>query len=331
MSDRRPTMHDVARVAGVSPATVSRVVNNERYVRAETRAVVETAIAGLGFQRNEAARALRPGQTTETIALVIEDVANPFWSAVTHGAEEVARKYGHMVVVGSTRSSYERERDLLRDLVLRRRVDGVLVVPTAEGQAALHAELSRWVPIVFIDRTPAGVPADAVVLDNAGGARRAVEHLLAAGHRRIAYIGGNPSVTTGARRLAGYRQALKRAGVPFDRSLVRMNVSTVADARAAAADLLADRIDAIFADNNRMCVGALHAVHDSRRPIGTAAFDDVEFADLLPRPVTLVTYDAVDLGAHAAEMLFARINGEAGPPRRSILRTTLVTRGGGLH
>jgi LacI family transcriptional regulator len=328
MSERRPTMHDVARAAGVSPATVSRVVNKERYVREETRVVVETAIAGLGFQRNEAARALRPGQTTETIALVIEDVANPFWSAVAHGAEEVARRHRHMVVVGSTRGDYDRERNLLRDLVLRRRVDGVLVVPTAEGQADLHAELSRWVPMVFIDRTPAGVPADAVVLDNAAGARRAVEHLLTQGHRRIAYIGGSTKVTTGARRLAGYRQALKQAGVPFDRSLVRLNVATVADAKAAAAELLGGRIDAIFADNNRMCVGALHAVNDCRRPVGTAAFDDVEFADLLPRPLTLVTYDATELGTCAAEMLFARINGEGGPPRRSILRTTLVTRGG---
>ncbi len=328
MSDRRPTMHDVARAAGVSPATVSRVVNNERYVRARTREQVESAIAGLGFQRNEAARALRPGQTTETIALVIEDVANPFWSAVTHGAEEVARKYRHMVVVGSTRSSYDRERDLLRDLVLRRRVDGVLVVPTADAQTDLHAELSRWVPMVFIDRTPVGVPADAVVLDNAGGARRAVTHLIDQGHRRIAYIGGSPSVTTGARRLAGYRQALRQAGLPFDRSLVRMNVFSVADARAVAAELLSGSADAIFADNNRMCVGMLHAVHDCRRVVGTAAFDDVEFADLLPRPITLVTYDATELGAHAAEMLFARINGEEGPPRRSVLRTTLVTRGG---
>ncbi|MEV6493407.1 LacI family DNA-binding transcriptional regulator [Actinoplanes sp. NPDC051633] len=328
MSQRRPTMHDVARAAGVSPATVSRVVNNERYVREQTRALVESAIAGLGFQRNEAARALRPGQTTETIALVIEDLANPFWSAVAHGAEEVARRHGHMVVVGSTRGSYDRERDLLRDLVLRRRVDGVLVVPTAEAQADLHAELSRWVPVVFIDRTPSGVPADAVVLDNSGGARRAVEHLLTRGHRRIAYIGGSPKVTTGARRLAGYRQALKGAGVPFDRSLVRMNVATVSEARAAATDLLGGRIDAIFADNNRMCVGTLHAVHDSRQPVETAAFDDVELADLLPRPVTLVTYDPTELGTCGADMLFARINGASGPPRRTVLRTTLVTRGG---
>jgi LacI family transcriptional regulator len=330
MSQRRPTMHDVARVAGVSAATVSRVVNNERYVREDTRTAVERAIAELGFQRNEAARALRPGQTSDTIALVIEDVSNPFWSAITHGAEEVARKHEHMLVVGSTRQSYDRERDLLRDLVLRRRVDGVLVVPTAHAQHELHAELSRWAPIVYIDRTPTGVEADAVVLDNQGGARSAVEHLVKQGHRRIAYVGGDPSVATGARRLAGYRQALRRAGISFDKSLVRLNVHTVADALAAATDLLTGTppVDAIFADNNRMCVGVLHALHDTGRPAGLAAFDDVELAALLPHPVALVTYDAVELGAHAAELLFARINGTDGPARRTVHRTTLITHDG---
>jgi LacI family transcriptional regulator len=331
MSQRRPTMHDVARVAGVSPATVSRVVNNERYVREDTRTSVEAAIAELGFQRNEAARALRPGQTADTIALVIEDVANPFWSAITHGAEEVARRHQHMLVVGSTRHSHDRERDLLRDLVLRRRVDGLLVVPTGHPQPELHAELSRWAPIVYIDRTPAGVSADAVVLDNQGGARRAVGHLIEQGHRRIAYVGGDPSVATGARRLAGYRQALKRAGIGFDRALVRLNAHTVADALATATDLLTgpQPVDAIFADNNRMCVGVLHALHDTGRRAGLAAFDDVELAALLPYPVALVTYDAAELGAHAAELLFARINGADGPARRTVHRTTLVTRGGG--
>jgi len=333
MSQRRPTMHDVARAAGVSPATVSRVVNNERYIREQTRAAVERAIAELGFQRNEAARSLRPGQTTDTVALIIEDVANPFWSAVTDGAEEVARRHQHMLVVASTRQSYDRERDLLRDLVLRRRVDGLLVVPTAHNQHELHAELSRWAPMVFIDRTPVGVPADAVVLDNLGGARGAVEHLLAQGHRRIAYVGGDPSVTTGARRLAGYKQALKRAGVGFDRSLVRLNVHTVADALATATGLLAESpaVDAVFADNNRMCVGVLQAVHEHPGGAGrvaVAGFDDIELAALLPEPVTLVTYDATAMGAHAAELLFARMNGADGPPRRSTHRTTRVTRGG---
>jgi LacI family transcriptional regulator len=341
MSQRRPTMHDVARVAGVSPATVSRVVNQERYVREETRAAVERAIAELGFQRNEAARTLRPGQTTDTIALIIEDVANPFWSAITDGAEQVARRHRHMLVVGSTRHSYDREQELLRDLVLRRRVDGVLVVPTGQPQHQLHAELSRWAPIVFIDRKPVGVAADAVLLDNLGGARGAVEHLIGLGHRRIAYIGGDPAVTTGAKRLAGYKQALKQAGLPVVPALIRLGVHTVADARQAAAELLAGAgpgpasraggagpVDAIFADNNRMAVGVLEALHEHDGPIGLAAFDDVELAALLSRPVALVTYDAVELGARAAELLFARINGAAGPPKRSVHRTTLVTRGG---
>jgi LacI family transcriptional regulator len=331
MSQRRPTMHDVARVAGVSPATVSRVVNNERYIREETRTAVERAIAELGFQRNEAARALRPGQTSDTVALVIEDLANPFWSAIAHGAEEVARKHQHMLVIGSTRQSYDRERDLLRDLVLRRRVDGLLVVPTAHTQHELHAELSRWAPMVFLDRTPVGVAADAVVLDNLGGARGAVEHLIDHGYRRIAYLGGDPLVTTGSRRLAGYKQALKRAGLAVETSLIRMNVHTVADARATAAELLGARppVDAIFADNNRMCVGVLHAVHDcDAGQVGVAAFDDIELGELLPHPVALVTYDASELGAHAAELLFARIGGSTGPPKRSVHRTALITRGG---
>jgi LacI family transcriptional regulator len=327
MAERRPTMHDVARAAGVSPATVSRVVNNERYIREETRAAVERAIAELGFQRNEAARALRPGQTTDTIALIIEDVANPFWSAVTDGAEQVARRHQHMLVVGSTRHSYDRERELLRDLVLRRRVDGVLVVPTAQPQHELHAELSRWAPIVFIDRRPVGVAADSVLLDNQGGARAAVEHLIGQGHRRVAYIGGDPTVTTGAKRLAGYKKALKQHGLPVDPALIRLNVHTVAEAQLVATQLLATA-DAVFADNNRMAVGVLHALHEHGGPIGLAAFDDVELAALLSRPVALVTYDATELGAHAAELLFARINGSAGPPKRSVHRTTLVTRGG---
>ena len=327
MAQRRPTMHDVARAAGVSPATVSRVVNNERYIREETRAAVERAIADLGFERNEAARSLRPGQNTDTIALVIDDAANPFWSAVTDGAEEVARRHQHMLVVASTRQSYERERDLLRDLVLRRRVDGLLVVPAAHTQHELHTELGRWAPMVFLDRTPSGVPADAVVLDNRGGTRGAVESLIAQGCRRIAYIGGDPNVTTGKHRLAGYREALKRAGLAYDRTIVRLNTHTVEEARTAAVALLGDGVDAVFADNNRMSVGVLHAVHQIRT-IPVAGFDDVELADLLPHPIALVTYDATAFGAHAAELLFARMGGAHGPPRRSVHRTTLLIRGG---
>jgi LacI family transcriptional regulator len=323
----QPTMRDVARLAGVSAATVSRVVNNERYIRPETREGVERAIAELGFHRNESARALRPGQATETVALIIEDVGNPFWSAITRGAEDVARRHRHLLVVGSTGQSYDRECELLRNLV-RRRVDGLLVVPTAHAHNELHAEMGKWAPMVFIDRAPARVSADSVVLDNYGGARDAVAHLVSLGHRRIAYIGGDPSVGTGARRIAGYRQALKTAGIRYDAELVRLGVHTVEAADATATQLLAaDLVDAVFADNNRMCVGVLQAVHKRGGQVGIAAFDDLELADLLPRPVALVTYDAFQLGAEAAELLFARIRGATGPARRIVHRTKLVQRG----
>ncbi|WP_345005804.1 LacI family DNA-binding transcriptional regulator [Dactylosporangium siamense] len=318
----------MAVLAGVSPATVSRVVNDERYIRPETRYAVERAITELGFHRNELARGLRPGQTTETVALLIEDPANPFWSGVTRGAEETARRHQHMLVVGSTGQRFEQERDLLRDLV-RRRVDGLLVTPTAHDHVDLHAELARWAPMVFIDRVPQGVPADSVVLDNYGGAREAVAHLTAQGRRRIGYIGGDPAVFTGADRLAGYRRAVEDAGLGYDPVLVSLDNHTVEAARAAATALLDGpaAADAIFADNNRICVGVLHAVA-GRDEVGVAGFDDLELVDLLPRPVPLVTYDTVELGRRAAELLFGRIAGETGPTTQVLLPTRLVLRGG---
>ena len=328
MPPQQPTMRDVARLAGVSAATVSRVVNNERYIRPETRASVQRAIAELGFQRNEIARTLRPGQTAETIGLVIEDPANPFWSAITCGAEETARRYQHMLVVGSTGLSFDQERDLLRDLV-RRRVDGLLVVPTPHVHHELHAELARWVPMVFIDRAPRGVPADSVVLDNRGGARDAVAYLLSRGYERIAYVGGDPAVRTGASRLAGYKLALKSAGLTYDRKLVSLGNYTVEAARAATTELVSGpaEADAVFADNNRMCLGVLHALDRHGPDIGVAGFDDVELADLLPRPIALVTYDAVEMGRHAAELLFSRIGGGSGPFKRAVHPTRIVLRG----
>lgn len=332
MSLSQPTMRDVAKAAGVSVATVSRVINNERYVRADTRERVGEAIAALGFQRNEIARTLRPGQTTETVALVIEDVSNPFYSGVTHGVEEVARQRQHMLVVGSTQLEFERERDLLHDLV-RRRVDGLIVVPTPDDHAGLHERLSRWAPLVYLDRAPDGVAADSVVLDNRGGARRAVEELLGAGCRRIAYLGGDPHVSTGVDRLAGYREALDEAGVPADPALVSLGNHTIEAARDAATALLSgDRpADAVFADNNRMTVGALLAVHHhadtAGDTAGLAGFDDVELADLLPNRLLLVTYDTVEMGRRAAELLFARIDGDTAPPHH-VLQPTHVTRRG---
>jgi len=325
----RPTMHDVARIAGVSVTTVSRCVNNDRYVRDSTRQKVDAAVAELGFQRNDMARALRPGQATATIALVIEDVANPFYSGIARGVDEVAVRNSHLLVVGNTELSFDRERELLGELV-RRRVDGLLVVPTAHDHKALHADLGRWAPMVFIDRAPTGVPADAVLLDNRGGTRQAIEHLVGAGHRRIAYVGGDPAVYTGAQRLAGYRQTLRKAGLPYHDELVSLGHHTDAAAREAVLTLLAGgrrAPTAVFADNNRMTIGALHAVAERDELVDVAGFDDLELADLLSMQVALVSYRPDDLGRTAATLLFDRIRGDTRPPRRIVIKTELVIRG----
>ncbi|MET8044325.1 substrate-binding domain-containing protein [Micromonospora sp. NPDC005215] len=271
----------------------------------------------------------RPDQATATIALVIEDPANPFWSAITRGVVEIARRHQHVLIVGSTGLSFEQERDLLRDLV-RRQVDGLLVTPTADDHAELHRELAHRAPMVFIDRAPAGILTDSVILDNVGGAHQAVRHLLSRGHRRIGYIGGDPAVGTGAGRRAGYRRALEEAGLPYDPALVSLNVHGVAGARDAAARLLAGPASAtaIFADNNQICLGVLQIVDQHEPGIDVAGFDDVELADLLPRPVAMVTYDGVELGRRAAELLFRRIRGSTEPVAQVLLPTTLRLRGG---
>lgn len=324
----RPTMHDVARVAGVSVTTVSRCINNDRYVRDTTRQRVEAAIAELGFLRNDIARTLRPGQATTTIALVIEDVANPFYSGIARGVDEVAQQNGHLLVVGNTELSFDRERELLGELV-RRRVDGLLVVPTAHDHSQLHATLSQWAPIVYIDRAPSAVSADTVLLDNRGGARQAVEHLIANKHRRIAYVGGDPEVYTGAQRLAGYRHSLRRAGLSYNADLVSLGHHTVESARDAVTGLLRgrNRPTAIFADNNRMTTGALQAVAAAERRVAVAGFDDLELADLLTMQVALVSYQPDELGRTAATLLFERIRGQDHPPRKVVLKTHLKLRG----
>ena len=225
-------MSDVAVAAGVSLKTVSRVVNSEPGVRPETAALVSEAIERLGFSRNAVARTLRRGQRSHMLGLVIEDVSNPFYSKIFRGVEEIARDVGFLVITASSGGEPEREPELVQ-LLCERRVDGLLVVPAADNHRYLLPEVRAGTGLVFIDRPPALIDADAVLLDNVGGARTAVRHLLGLGHRRIAMIGDEKRIFTAAERLHGYRDALDAAGQPFDPSLVRLGAHD-ADAAAAA-------------------------------------------------------------------------------------------------
>ncbi|MGW4468222.1 LacI family DNA-binding transcriptional regulator [Nonomuraea sp. NPDC004354] len=321
----RPTMKDVAAEAGVALKTVSRVVNNEPGVNTATAERVRAAIERLGYSRNESARVLRQGRTS-SIGLVIEDVADPFYSGLTRAVEEVAIKHGSLVLSGSSGEDPAREKELVLTFCARR-VDGLIVVPAGNDHSYLRAELDAGTPAVFVDR-PAGPgpEVDTVLCDNAGGARLAVRHLLAHGHRRVAFLGDSPTIFTADERQRGYREAL---GDLVDERLVSMAHPSPERVRAVLDRWLGmdDPPTALFTGNGRCTVTALRALEGRR--IALVGFDDFELADLLDPAVTVVAQDPAGLGRMAAELLFRRIAGNGGPVERVIQPVRLIARGSG--
>jgi LacI family transcriptional regulator, galactose operon repressor len=322
-------MVDVAQVSGVSLKTVSRVVNAEPGVGPETAVRVRKAIASLGYRPNDIARSLRRRQHARTVGLVIEDLRNPFYSTIARAVEELARERRHMVIVGNSDEDPGAERAIVGTL-MERRVSGLLVVPAGRDHSYLEEEVTLGVPVVFMDRPPGNLEADSILIDNVGGARVATEHLLAGGHRRIGVIGDPPTIYTIAERVAGFQEAFARAGLEVDESLLRVGARDVLEAETAARELLAlaDPPTAIFATNNRTCVGTLRALRgNGTAGVALVGFDDFELADMLS--VTVVRHDPRRMGRRAAELLFARLAGDERPPQRIVLPTELVARGSG--
>jgi LacI family transcriptional regulator len=325
---RRPTMVDVARHAGVSVKTVSRVVNREPNVQQPLIDRVLTSVAALGFRRNHLARTLRSGRATATIGLIIEDLANPFYATIAGVAAEVAAEHDTLLITASSEEDAEREEELVRDLCSRR-VDGLLVVPAGYDHGFLRDEVELGMPVVFLDRPAGGLPADTVLLDNRGGARAGVERLLAAGHRRIGVLLDSTQVYTMRERVAGARDALAAAGLPLGVGVVRDGVRDPESAAAAAGELLdgADPPTAFFALNNRIAVGVVAELCRRADPAELLGFDDFELSGLMPRPLTVIAYDTRALARTAADLLFARVAGDRAAPRTVTLPTSLVERG----
>jgi LacI family transcriptional regulator len=315
----------------VSLKTVSRVINAEAGVSAETGARVAAAIEELGFQRNDLARSLRRGQTTSTVGLVIEDAANPFYSAIVQAVERAASERGYMLITASCEEDPDREHELVESL-LRRRVDALLLVPASTDHGYLARD-TAGTPVVFLDRPPAGIEADQVLIDNVGGGREGAAHLLAHRHERIAFIADRGTLYTTGERLKGYREALERAGLPVVDELVRTGSHDAIQAEGVVAELLslpaARRPTAVFAGNNRNTVGALRAIAQSGLPVALVGFDDFELADLVVPAVTVVRHDSYRMGAHAAALAFERLSAPELPPRRILVPTELIARGSG--
>ena len=244
----------------VSLSTVSRVVNGSPPVAPELAVKVQRAVELLGYRHNHTAGTLRrANRLSASLGLIFEDVSNPFFSAIHRGVEEVARARSVVTFAGSSDEDPVRERELIEAL-LARRVDGLIVVPTASDHSYLLRDVATGVAVVFVDRPPQTIDADCVLSDNRAGAEAAVAHLIAHGHRRIAFIGYPPVLHTSVERLAGYRDALRRAGIAEE--LVHHPIEAwrgVLDGGFTAGG--ADGPTALFTSQNLITVEVLRALH----------------------------------------------------------------------
>ncbi|WP_030251229.1 LacI family DNA-binding transcriptional regulator [Streptomyces violens] len=325
----RPTMKDVAARAGVGLKTVSRVVNGEPGVTPDTERRVQEAITALGFRRNDSARVLRKGRTA-SIGLVLEDLADPFYGPLSRAVEEVARDHGALLINGSSAEDPAREQELVLALCARR-VDGLVIIPAGTDHRYLEPEIAAGVATVFVDRPAGEIDADVVLSDSFGGARDAVAHLIAHGHRRIGFIGDQPRIHTAIERLRGYRAAMDEAGLPVDESWVALGSTAPERVRSAAEAMLAGPapVTALFSGNNRVTVTVVRVLADRSRPVALVGFDDFELADLINPGITVVAQDAARLGRTAAALLFRRLDGADEPPQQRVLPTRLIPRGSG--
>ncbi|WP_159773958.1 LacI family DNA-binding transcriptional regulator [Streptomyces sp. HM190] len=331
-ANRRPTLADVAREVGVSAKTVSRVLNEDGPVSARTREQVLAAVAKLGFQPNLMARHIRVGGPDTTIGLVIPDLANPFFGAVARAIEDTVDDRGLTLLMGSSADDPERER-ALTDQFLARRVSILIVVPSVGADHShLRPHRAAGLPVVFLDRPGAGLATDSIVSSNRAGAQEGVAHLIAHGHRRIGFVGDLPrKLYTRRERQAGYRAALREAGIPYDRALVA-DAHDQRGAEAATAQLLglSDPPTALFAGNNIMALGTVaELARGKRKEVAVVAFDEVALAEALEPALTVVAQDAEELGRAAATTALARLDGDRGRARTLTVPTRLIVRGSG--
>jgi LacI family transcriptional regulator len=324
------TIREVAQTAGVSPTTVSHVINGTRFVSDAVRARVLNAIKRLGYRPNVLARSLRRGET-RTIGLILPDSANPFFAKIGRGIEAAAFDLGYSVVLCNSEGNLSREQHYT-EVLTKKQVDGIVFVAAGDRANSLSILLERALPFVLIDRDLPDVKADAVLGDNHQGGYLAARHLLALGHRRIGCISGPSNVTPSADRVTGYRQALSDADVPIEEPLIFRGDFHPETGWAAASELLRrpDAPTAIFACNDLMAIGVLRAAAELARRVpadlAVVGFDDIELAAFTEPRLTTVRQPTTEMGRRAVELLIDRIGSRDRPSRREIFPTTLTIR-----
>lgn len=324
------TIRDVAATARVSAGTVSRVLNGKQDVSDELRRRVLAAISELGYRPNGAARSLRT-RAAMVLGIVIADVTNSFFTEVVRGAEDRAQKAGYSVVLANADEDLGKEARYL-EIAAAEQMAGVILSPASSKQTTIDVLSERGIPVVTIDRRLTTRSVDSVTVNNYQAARAATAHLIGQGCARIGIIAGPVQLTTGARRLAGYRTALHEADRDDDPALTAFGNFRTDGGYTAARKLLGlpRPPDGLLISNDLMTIGSLQAIAEADLAIpgdiAVVGFDNASWATALRPPLTVVTQPAYEIGQTAADLLLRRVGGEKFPPRRVVLEACLIER-----
>lgn len=319
---KKPTLKDVALLAGVSPMTASRVVAGGGGVSPDMVKKVQRAVSQLGYSRNEAARLMRPGQRSGLLGVIITNIDNPYYAQVLLGIESAAQRAGRLIITGISHNDPKLEAHLVQDLIARQ-IEGLIVVPASADAPHLAEAAAQGLPMALASRSIAQGGVDTVLVDDVGGVQHAISQLLELGRHPIAFIGGPDNITTAARRYQGFALAHREAGIALNpEKIVRLPAEPEAINETARALLdLPEPPKAFFTTNNRYTINVLRVLlenrhrwpdHDDRPPL--VGFDTFELSDLVPYPLTLIEHDARALGRIAAELTLRRIDSDDKTP-----------------
>jgi DNA-binding LacI/PurR family transcriptional regulator len=328
VASARPTIYDVARLAGVSTATVSRALNGTGQIAAGTRRTIEAAVEQLGYRPNTIARSLVT-KSTQTIALLLPEITNPFYAQLVGGIQKAALAARHTMLLCTTEGDPTREEQYL-SLLRSKQVDGALVDGLVLPNHRI-ARVAEGFPIVCLDRDIDSPSVPLVQVDNRRGAYLATQHLLSLGHTRIAHVAGVRDLRISEQRVAGYRDALAAAGLPADPGLVATGSFTEEGGYTAMQSLLDSGATAVFAANDLSALGAMHALSASGRrvpgDVSVVGFDDVRLAAFTSPPLTTVRQPAREIGERATRLLLELTKGRTIAQPVHLLEPQLVVRG----
>jgi LacI family transcriptional regulator len=328
---------EVAKLADVSTATVSHVINNTRFVSSETKEKVYRAMEQLDYRPNAVAQSLR-SQRTNTIGLIVpilpSDTSNFFFMTVAQGIQKTLNRHGYqMLLSNNTTEELEAEKEQIR-LFNSKLIDGLIIASIADEVGYMKEIVNSRYPVVFIDRKPAGYKGDYVLSDGFGGSYKAMEALIGKGHRRIGFITGALGISTSNERMQAYKKALSENGIPFDPSIVKIAGSSFESGYECAKELLSTSdITALFIANNVLTMGVMGYLQEKRvripEDLAVIGFDDYDWTKITTPPLTVIRQPSFEIGEKAAEVILKRIekNDEQKKFKEYRLPTSLVMRG----